>query len=100
MIDIKLIRENPEIVKENILKKFQNEKVALVDEVKQLDEEYRQLKKKADDLRSQRNTKSKEIGGLMAKGLKDEANRIKEEVKLIGEEIAKCEEEEPVFEEN
>ena len=55
MIDIKLIRENPELVKENIKKKFQDEKLVLVDEVKKLDEDYRALKSKADDLRNQRN---------------------------------------------
>jgi len=99
MIDIKLIRENPELVKENIKKKFQDEKLPLVDEVKKLDEEYRQLKVKADDLRSKRNTSSKQIGALMGQGKKDEAEQIKAEVKNIGDEIAKCEEAEPVLEE-
>ena len=98
MIDIKLIRENPELVKENIKKKFQDEKLVLVDEVKRLDEEYRELRTKADDLRSQRNNASKQIGALMGKGQKEEAEKVKEEVKKIGEEIAKCEEIEPQLE--
>ena len=84
MIDIKLIRENPELVKENIKKKFQDDKLGLVDEVKQLDEEYRQLKTKADELRSQRNKISKEIGALMGQGKKEEAEKVKAEVKGLG----------------
>ena len=99
MIDIKLIRENPELVKENIKKKFQDSKLALVDEVKQLDEDYRALKTKADELRSQRNTSSKQIGALMAKGLKEEAEKVKQEVKKIGDEITLCEQKEPELEE-
>ena len=99
MIDIKLIRENPELVKENIKKKFQDEKLVLVDEVKQLDEEYRQLRTKADDLRNQRNNLSKQIGVLMGQGKKDEAEKVKEEVKKIGEEIEACELREPQLEE-
>jgi seryl-tRNA synthetase len=99
MIDIRLIRENPEKVKENIRKKFQDEKLVLVDEVKKLDEEYRGLRTKADELRAQRNTISKEIGALMSQGKKDEAEKIKAEVKQIGEEIEKMEEEEPRYEE-
>ena len=87
MIDIKLIRENPELVKENIKKKFQDEKLVLVDEVKKLDEEYRALKSKADDLRNQRNVLSKQIGALMGQGKKDEAEKTKQQVKSIGDEI-------------
>ena len=98
MIDIKLIRENPELVKENIKKKFQDEKLVLVDEVKALDEEYRSLRTKADDLRAQRNTISKQIGVLMSQGKKDEAEKIKAEVKKIGEEIEQCELKEPELE--
>ena len=98
MIDIKLIRENPDLVKENIRKKFQDEKLVLVDEVKKLDEEYRELRTKADDLRGKRNTMSKEIGALMGKGLKEEAEKVKAEVKKIGEEIAECEAKEPELE--
>ena len=65
MIDIKLIRTNPELVKENIKKKFQDEKLVLVDEVAQFDEEYRAAKTKADELRNKRKVMSKQIGGLM-----------------------------------
>ena len=99
MIDIKLIRENPELVKENIRKKFQDEKLVLVDEVKALDEEYRSLRTKADDLRAQRNTASKQIGALMAQGKKEEAEEVKANVKKIGEEIEACELKEPELEE-
>ena len=91
MIDIKLIRENPDLVKENIKKKFQDEKLVLVDEVKKLDEDYRALRTKADDLRSQRNIISKQIGALMAQGKKDEAEESKAKVKQMGDEIAECE---------
>ncbi len=87
MIDIKLIRENPELVKENIKKKFQEDKLPLVDEVKKLDEEYRALKSKADDLRNQRNVLSKQIGSLMGQGKKEEAEEVKTKVKSIGDEI-------------
>ena len=80
MLDIKLIRTNPEIVKENIKKKFQEEKLALVDKVVELDKRYREIKVECDNLRNQRKTKSKEIGGLMSKGLKDDAEKIKSEV--------------------
>ena len=99
MIDIKLIRENPELVKENIKKKFQETKLTLVDEVKKLDEDYRALKVKADELRAKKNTASKEIGDLMRQGLKDEANKIKEEMVNISKEIETCEQEEPKLEE-
>ncbi len=87
MIDIKLIRENPDLVKENIKKKFQDEKLALVDEVKDLDDQVRKAKQEGDALRSKRNTISKEIGGLMgrmkkAEGSGDaaEAEKLKAEV--------------------
>ncbi len=99
MIDIRLIRENPDKVKENIRKKFQDEKLVLVDEVKKLDDEYRELRTKADEFRAQRNTISREIGALMSQGKKDEAEKIKAEVKKIGEEIEKMEQEEPRYEE-
>ena len=87
MIDINLIRENPELVKENIKKKFQDEKLVLVDEVKAIDEEYRTLRKTQDDLRGKRNTLSKQIGALMGQGKKEEAEQVKAEVKEIGETI-------------
>lgn len=83
MIDIKLIRENPELVKENIKKKFQDSKLPLVDEVKSLDLEYRELKVKADTLRMDRNTKSEQIGVLMRDNKVEEANAIKEDVVKI-----------------
>lgn len=92
MLDIKLIRTNPEIVKENIKKKFQEEKLALVDKVVELDKRYREIKVECDNLRNQRNTKSKEIGGLMSKGLKDDAEKIKSEVGEIGKKLAELEE--------
>ena len=98
MIDIKLIRENPELVKENIRKKFQDEKLVLVDEVKALDEEYRALRTKADELRSQRNSASKQIGALMSQGKKEEAEQVKSDVKKIGDEIEACELKEPELE--
>lgn len=94
MIDIKLIRENSELVKENIKKKFEDEKLILVDEIKQMDQEYRNIKTKADTLRSERNTQSKSIGLLMKEGKKEEAEKAKKEVTLIGEEIKNCELEE------
>ncbi|MBO5397428.1 MAG: serine--tRNA ligase [Clostridia bacterium] len=83
MIDIKIIRENPELVKENIKKKFQDHKLILVDEVIALDKESRELTVMCDDLRMQRNSKSKEIGNLMGQGKKEEAEKIKAEVSEI-----------------
>lgn len=75
MIDIRLVRTEPELVKENIRKKFQNEKLGLVDEVLELDRQYRETKTRCDELRSQRNSISKGIGALMAKGQKEEAGK-------------------------
>ena len=80
MIDIKFLRENPEAVKENIRKKFQDEKLPLVDEVIALDKESRQTQQEADELRANRNKISKEIGGLMKAGKKEEAEAKKAEV--------------------
>ncbi len=80
MLDIKFLRENPEIVKQNIKNKFQDSKLPLVDEVIALDEENRAVKGEADGLRGSRNRISKEIGGLMAKGLREEAELKKKEV--------------------
>ena len=88
MIDIKLIRENPEMVKENIRKKFQDQKLVLVDEIIKLDEEARQLTLKCDELRMKRNTISKEIGNLMAQGKKEEAEAKKQEVSEINEKLS------------
>ena len=71
MIDIKFLRENPDVVKENIKKKFQDSKLPLVDEVIELDKQARETQMEADNLRSERNKISKEIGGLMAQGKKE-----------------------------
>ena len=87
MIDIKIIRENPELVKENIRKKFQDHKLILVDEVISLDKESRELTVMCDNLRSQRNSKSKEIGSLMGQGKKEEAEVIKKEVAEINSKL-------------
>ena len=80
MIDINLIRTNPDLVRENIKKKFQDEKLVLVDEVIALDKQNREAIQRADYLRSQRNQISKMIGGLMAKGQKEEAEAAKQQV--------------------
>ena len=87
MIDIKLIRENKDLVKENIKKKFQDDKLTLVDEVEKLDIEYRECKKRGDDLRALKNSKSSEIGALMREGKREEADKVKEEVSKYGDEI-------------
>ena len=87
MIDIKLLRENPEMVKENIKRKFQDHKLVLVDEVLALDKESRELTLMCDEFRMKRNAISKEIGGLMAQGKKDEAEAKKEEVNKINEKL-------------
>ena len=91
MIDIKLIRTEPELVKENIRKKFQDEKLVLVDEVAEFDKEYRAARTRADELRNQRNVKSKQIGALMGKGQKDEAEKVKAEVNAMAKELADLE---------
>ena len=99
MIDIKLIREQRDVVKENIKKKFQDEKLPLVDEVYDLDIKYRETKTKVDNLRSEKNSKSAMIGTLMREGKKDEASKIKEEVASFGEKIDKLTDEEKELEE-
>ena len=91
MIDIKLLRENPELVKENIKKKFQDHKLVLVDEVLELDTKNREAKLKGDDLRSKRNSLSSQIGNLMKQGKKEEAAGIKLEVQKINQELAENE---------
>ena len=88
MIDIKLIRENPELVKENIRKKFQNHKLELVDKVIELDKESREALQKGDTLRMNRNKLSEQIGALMREGKKEEAEKIKKEVVSINEELS------------
>lgn len=80
MLDIKFVRENPDVVRENIKKKFQDNKLSLVDEVIALDLENREIKQEVEVLRAERNKLSKEIGGLMAKGLKDEAEAVKAKI--------------------
>lgn len=87
MLDIKFVRENPDIVKENIKKKFQDAKLSLVDEAIELDRRFRESKSRADSLRAERNRISKEIGGLMAKGLREEAEKTKEKVASIAQEL-------------
>ncbi len=93
MIDIKLIRENKELVKENIKKKFQDEKLVLVDEVYELDKKVREVQVKADGLKAEKNRLSDEIGKLMREGKKDEALKIKEEVSSDGDMIQELEKE-------
>lgn len=87
MLDIRFVRENPDVVKENIKKKFQDEKLPLVDEVITLDEEKRAVQKKADELRANRNKLSKEIGNLMAQGKKEEGMALREQVKAQAQEL-------------
>ena len=93
MIDIKLLRENPDLVRENIKKKFQDDKLVLVDEVLELDEKLRSYKTEGDRLRSERNKTSKEIGALMGQGKKDEAEAAKAHVVEINEELVHIEDE-------
>ena len=87
MLDIKFVRENPEIVKENIRKKFQDGKLTMVDEVLALDKENREIKQEVEVLRAQRNKLSKQIGGLMAKGEKVEADAIKAQIAADAERV-------------
>jgi seryl-tRNA synthetase len=91
MLDIKLIRTNPELVKENIKKKFQDQKIELVDKVIELDKQFRETKLECDNLRNMRNVKSKEIGGYMKNGQKDEAEKVKAEVAEIGKKLEELE---------
>ena len=87
MLDIKFVRENPEAVKENIRKKFQDEKLVLVDEVIELDQENRNIKQEVEALRANKNKISKQIGALMAQGKKEEAEQVKKEVAASGTRI-------------
>ncbi|MBR2297055.1 MAG: serine--tRNA ligase, partial [Clostridia bacterium] len=91
MIDLKFLRENSELVKENIKKKFQEHKLPLVDEVIELDRQYREFKQEADTLRGERNKLSKQIGALMAQGKRDEANEIKAKVTAAAARLAELE---------
>ena len=94
MLDLKFVRENPEVVKKNIQNKFQDSKLPLVDEVIALDIENRKTKTEADELRASRNKISKQIGALMAQGKKDEAEEIKKQVTAQSERLAQLEEKE------
>ena len=98
MLDIKFLRQNPDVVKENIKKKFHDEKLVLVDEVIDFDAKFRAAKTRCDELRALRNSKSKLIGGLMAKGEKEEAEKVKEEVKAFGAELEALEVKEEEYE--
>ena len=99
MIDIKFLRENPEVVKENIKKKFQDHKLPLVDEVIALDKERREVQAEADAIRAEKNQISKQIGALMAQGKKDEAEEIKKKVAESSARLKELEEKAPVLEE-
>ena len=91
MLDIKFVRENPEKVKENIKKKFQDKKLGIVDEVIALDSEYREVKVKADNYRKDRNEISDKIGNLMREGKKEEGLSLKEQVVKINDELKELE---------
>ena len=97
MIDIKFLRENPDVVKQNIKNKFQDQKLHLVDEVIELDKKYREVKQNGDELRSQRKTLSEQVGQLMKEGKKEEAENIKEQVKKINEKLVENEEQEEKY---
>ena len=99
MLDMRFVRENPDLVKENIKKKFQDSKLPLVDEVIALDEESRAVKQEADNLRADRNKLSKQIGGLMAQGKKEEAEEIKRQVTANSQRLAELEVKEAELEE-
>ena len=99
MIDIKFLRENPDVVKQNIKNKFQDEKLPLVDEVIALDQKSREAKGKADALRAEKNKIAKQIGALMAQGKKDEAEETKKQVTEKAEELAELEKQEKEYSE-
>ena len=91
MLDLKFVRENPDIVKQNIKNKFQDGKLPLVDEVIALDAENRATQKEADDLRASRNKLSKQIGALMGQGKKEEAEEVKKQVSANSARLAELE---------
>ncbi|MGN0367940.1 MAG: serine--tRNA ligase [Wujia sp.] len=95
MLDIKFLRENPDVVKENIKKKFQDAKLPLVDEVIELDKQARALQQEADELRAKKNSIAKQIGALMAQGKKEEAEEVKKEVAKNAARLAELEQQEP-----
>ena len=94
MLDINLFRENPELIKENIKKKFQDDKLPLVDKIIELDKEYRRVKTRADELRGQRNSISKQIGKLMGQKKFEEAEAVKKQVQAIADELNEMESQE------
>ena len=94
MLDINLLRNDPEKVKENIRKKFQDQKLPMVDEVVAFDKQYREARQQADSLRNQRKTLSKQIGGMMAKGQKEEAEAVKAQVAALADDLAALEKKE------
>ena len=100
MLDINLFRTNPELIKENLKKKFQDEKISIVDDIVALDKEYRDLKTRADFLRGERNRLSKQIGELMRNQQKEEAAKVKEQVQSFAQELEEIEKnEDPLFKE-
>ena len=99
MIAIDLIRNNPELVRENIKKKFQDKKLPLVDEVLDLDKKLREVKQKGNELRGERNTLSAKVGALMKEKNIEEANKVKDTVKSINEKIVECEKQESEIQE-
>lgn len=94
MLDIRLFRENPEVIRENLKKKFQEHKLETVDQIIDLDVQYRKLKTEADSLRGLRNSKSKEIGKLMGQKKFDEAEQVKKEVQEYATKLQELEEQE------
>ena len=99
MLDIRFVRENPEVVKQNIRNKFQDAKLPLVDEVLELDKRNREIKQEVDTLRANRNKMSKQIGGLMKQGKKEEAEEVKRQVTSFADRTAELTEEEKAVEE-
>ena len=99
MLDIRFVRENPDVVKQNIRNKFQDEKLPLVKEVIELDERSRELKTKGDSLRAEKNKLSKQIGACMAKGMKDDAEELKRRVAADAEELESMEKEQAELDE-
>ena len=99
MLDIKFVRENPDIVKQNIKNKFQDEKLVLVDEVLKLDQENRDIKQEVEALRANRNKISKQIGALMAQGKKEEAEAVKKQVTESAARMTELDEREKAVEE-
>ncbi|MCR5331721.1 MAG: serine--tRNA ligase [Lachnospiraceae bacterium] len=99
MIDLKFLRENPEVVRQNIRNKFQDQKLPLVDEVISIDAERRTTQQEADDLRAKRNTLSKQIGALMGQGKKEEAEEVKKQVAEFGDRLAELEKKQTELEE-